>query len=62
MFTGSSVDSYGTAGALSTDDINMYQAVGALTVVGTMGACTIGGLIVAPAPVGIALGAGVNGR
>ena len=48
------------AGALSTDDINMYQAVGTIGIVGTMTACTLGGVIVAPAPVGLALAGSIG--
>ena len=61
MFTGSPVSATQTAGALSTEDVNAYQAVGALTVVSVVGASTLGMAIAAPVPVigTIACGAGL---
>ena len=50
-----------SAGALSTDDVNIYQSVGALTVVSVVGASTLAMAIAAPVPVlgTVAVGSGL---
>ena len=49
------------AGALSTDDVNIYQSVGALTVVSVVGASTLAMAVAAPVPVlgTVAVGGGL---
>lgn len=61
MFVPATVDPTTTAGALSTDDINVYQSVGALTVVSVVGASTLAMSIAAPLPVlgTVAVGGGL---
>jgi len=61
MFVPATVDPTTTAGALSTDDINVYQSVGALTVVSVVGASTLAMSIAAPLPVlgTVAVGSGL---
>lgn len=58
MFTAQTQPAQVQAGALSTDDVNIYQGVGALAVVSTVGACTLGVAIAAPVPVIGTIGCG----
>lgn len=50
------------AGAVSADDLdlNATQVAGGVLLIGTVGACAIGGMIVAPVPVGGLLGLGTG--
>ena len=61
MFVQQITPSTDNAGALSTDDVNVYQSVGALTVVSVVGASTLAMAIAAPVPVlgTVAVGGGL---
>ena len=51
MFVAQSSDSTDLAGALGTQDINAYQAVGAVTAIGVVSGSTLGMAIAAPLPI-----------